>query len=357
MLEAIKPLIDSGLVNEETKAQIQEAWDAKIVEAKNDAKAELREEFAARYAHDKSVMVEALEKMVNSSLKEELEEFVGDKKKLAEERVAFKKFVLSTGKNFQGFLTNRLAEEIKELRTDRKSQAAIIGKLEKFVIESLAEELNDFSKDKKDLAETKVKLMRAAKTKLESVQKQFITRGAKVVKEAITKNLKAELSQFKNDVKLARENMFGRKIYEAFAGEFAVTHLNENTEIQKLRTQLAQKDKVIKESKVELTNKQRLVEGAMRGRVLSELSNTLTGDKKTLMLELLENVQTPKLKSAFDKYLPAVLNNQRPVASVKKTLTEGHREVTGNKTARKAPRVDNEGKNNILEFQRLAGLK
>ena len=247
MLEAIKPLIDSGIVNEDTKLAIQEAWDAKLVEARDAAKAELREEFARRYEHDKSVMVEALDKMVTESLKAELVEFADEKRKLAEDRVAFKQHVSETGRKFNQFLTNKLAEEIVELRTDRKTQMEAIEKLNKFVIRQLAEEIKEFSQDKKDLAETKVKLLANAQVKLESVQKNLIQRSAALIKESVATNLKAELSQFKTDIKEARENMFGRRIFEAFASEFAVTHLNENAEIKKLRSVLEAKDKVIAE--------------------------------------------------------------------------------------------------------------
>ena len=64
MLDAIKPLLDSDLVNEDTRQAIAEQWEAKLVEAKETVRSELREEFAQRYEHDKTVMVEALDKMV-----------------------------------------------------------------------------------------------------------------------------------------------------------------------------------------------------------------------------------------------------------------------------------------------------
>lgn len=352
MLEAIKQLIDSGIVNEDTKTQIQEAWEKRIAEAKEEAKSELRQEFANRYEHDKAVMVEAVEKMVNESLKEEIEEFAKDKKKLAEERVAFKKYVNRTGKQFQNFLVSKLSEEIQELRKDRKIQAVQIGKLEKFVISALAEELTDFAKDQKDLAETKVKLLTTAKAKLEGVRKQFIQRGAQVVKEQVTKNLKAELKQFKNDIKLARENMFGRKIYETFATEFAMTHLNENEEVKKLKQELASKDKVIAESRKVVSEQKTLLEGARRDRTMDDLLGTLTKEKRGIMRELLENVQTPKLKSAFDKYLPAVLSGSRKSASM---LTETRRVVTGDKkTATQAQKT--EDSKDISDIKHLAGL-
>ena len=75
MLDAIKPLLDSGIINESTQTAISEAWETKLTEARETIRAELREEFAGRYEHDKSVMVEALDKMVTESLTAEIAEF------------------------------------------------------------------------------------------------------------------------------------------------------------------------------------------------------------------------------------------------------------------------------------------
>ena len=74
------------------------------------------------------------------------------------------------------------------------------------------------------------------------------------------------------------------------------------------------------------------------------------------MSELLEGVQTAKLQSAYEKYLPAVLNNTaKPAAQPKAMLAESRTEVTGDKTAKtNAERIDS--MNNVVELKRLAGL-
>ena len=46
MFDAIKPLLDSGLINEDTGAQLNEAWEQKLNEARQQVRAELHEEFA-----------------------------------------------------------------------------------------------------------------------------------------------------------------------------------------------------------------------------------------------------------------------------------------------------------------------
>jgi hypothetical protein len=75
------------------------------------------------------------------------------------------------------------------------------------------------------------------------------------------------------------------------------------------------------------------------------------------MSELLESVQTDKLQAAFDKYLPAVLNNgavAKPVAEKKQVMLSESavKEVTGDKAAKTT-----ESDTNVIELRKLAGLK
>ena len=364
MLDAIKPLLDSGIINEETQASLNEAWESKLTEARETIRAELREEFAGRYEHDKNVMVEALDKMVTEQLSAELNEFAEEKKALAEDRVKFKTHMIESAGKFNDFLVTKLAEEINELRSDRKTQTEAVAKLEKFVIHALAEEIKEFDQDKKAVVETKVKLVAEAKQKLAELQGQFVKRSATLVKEAVANNLGSELAQLKEDIQTARENMFGRRLFEAFASEFAVTHLSENKEFAKLKAELETKDQVIAESQKAIAEKEALVESKnrevkvitesiTRKEKLAELFKPLNKEKADVMSSLLEGVQTERLQAAYEKYLPAVLNNSSVKKAEKPVLAESRTEVTGDKSAKD----DADANNNVIEIRRLAGLK
>ena len=368
MFDAIKPLVDSGIINEDTQQAITEAWEARLSEAKETVRSELREEFATRYQHDKQVMVEALDKMVTESLQSELEEFAAEKQKLAEDRVNFKHHMTESSTKFNNFMVTKLAEEIKELREDRKQYENSVAGLEKFVIKQLAEEIQEFEQDKQAVVETKVRLVAGAKQKLAELQKNFIARSAELVKESITNKLESEMTQLKEDIQMARENMFGRQLFEAFASEFAVTHLNENKEIRKLQAIVAAQEQALAEANqhvekatmvVESKDKEiRIIkESTERREVIGNLLSSLNKEKAAVMSELLESVQTAKLQNAFEKYLPAVLNNNaKSVAQPKAMLAESRVEVTGDKSAK--INVDNSDSiNTVVEFKRLAGLK
>jgi len=366
MFDAIKPLVDSGIINEDTSKAINEAWDSKLNEARDIIRAELREEFAQRFEHDKSVMVEALDTMVTEALSEEIKEFKDEKKALAEDRVKFKKHMSESASKFDQFLVTKLASEIKELREDRKQYQNSIATLEKFVVKALAEEIQEFETDKKAVVEARVRLVGEAKQKLGELKAQFIAKSARLVKEAVATNLETELTQLKEDIQVARENMFGRRLFEAFAGEFAVTHLNENKEIAKLQDAVQRREQQLKEAKTIMEKTTMLVEAKEkeiriikesqdRKAKLSDLLKPLNEEKAAVMRDLLESVQTDKLQTAFDKYLPAVLNNSSvKKAAPKAVLSEGRTEVTGDKSAKvSAP----DATTNVIDIKRLAGLK
>jgi hypothetical protein len=367
MLDAIKPLLDSDLVNEETKVQIEEAWKTKMNETRQQVTAELREEFARRYEHDKSVMVKALDRMVTENLTAEIGQIAEEKQKLAEDRAKFVTQMKETSGNFDKFLVKKLAEEIKELHSDRETQKDVVEKLEKFVVAQLAEEIKDFQADRQDVAETKVKLVTEAKQKFAEIKSNFIKKSADVVKESVNKHLKGELSQLREDIESAKENTFGRKIFEAFATEFGTSYLNENQTIKKLeklakdtKEQLAEATKVIAE-KDQLIEKKSdevniITESMARKETMNSLLKPLNKEKASIMTDLLESVQTDKLQSAFDRYLPAVLNGEKTKSVNKEVITENKTVETGNKKLKTNPTVEKDD-SNIIKLRLLAGLK
>ena len=365
MLDAIKPLLDSNLITEETRQEINEAWEAKLNEAREQARAELREEFAQRYEHDKSVMVEALDKMVTEGLAAEIAQVAAEKRSLAEDRVKFQSKMKESAQKFNGFLVTKLAEEIGELRKDRKMHTEGLAKLENFMVHALAREIQEFAADKRDVVETKVRLVREARAKLEGLKTRFVKESAQKMSQAVSKHLKAELTQLQEDIKVARENNFGRRIFEAYAAEFGATHLNEKAEVRKLYAMLEAKNKqlakaveISQQAKVVVESKEREIrmikESNQRQDLMQELLAPLNKEKAEVMRNLLESVQTSRLKNAFEKYLPAVLEDRSVKAS--KVITENVSVATGDKTVPSSPQEDSDAKSNVIDLKRLAGL-
>jgi len=362
MLDALKTLFENDVVTEEVRAEIEEAWEAKIKENRQQATAELREEFAQKYEHDKQTMVEAIDSMLSERLQAEIAEFAEDRKQLAEAKAKYAVKMRENADLMKGFVMDQLGKEISELHEDQKATANKFAQLEEFVVEALAREIAEFYEDKKDLAETKVRLIKEAKKHLGRVRSDFITKSAGLVSETVDRTLSKEIGQLKEDIEEARRNDFGRKLFEAFASEYSNSYLNEKSETAKLMKVVQVKEKQLAEAKAfaakakqlaesTANEKTRLVEASERKDIISELTTPLSKDQREIMMDLLESVQTNRLKSQFDKYLPAVIDGKTPAK--RKALTEG-KEITGNREQTNSSiKADD---SNVIELRRLAGL-
>ena len=363
MLDIVKQLFENNVISEEIKSEIESAWESRIQENRDQVTATLREEFAQKYEHDKGAMVEAVEAMLTDRLTAELGELAEDRQGLIEARAKYTKKMKSDSKAMESFVLQNLKKELAELHEDRKAVAGNVAKLESFIVDALAKEIAEFHSDKKDLAETKVRLVRESKAKFEQVKKDFVSRSAKIIEETVAKGLRSEMVQLREDIDAARRNDFGRRIFESFASEFAASHLNEKSETAKLLKAVAMKQAELEEAAKVVADAQSLVESkdrelrllkenAQRKEVMSELLGPLSGDKRTVMGELLESVQTEKLRTAFDKYIGSVMNGGTPA---KKVLSEA-KEITGNKQAQSTSGQE-EKTAEIFDIRRLAGLK
>ena len=332
MIDAISKLVESGAISEDVQKGIQEAWDSKVKENREQVGAELREEFAKRYEHDKANMIEAIDKMMNEKLSEEITKFVEDRKALAQEKIAYKENVGKHSAKLESFILSKLNEELKELHGDRKGVHENFKKMEEFVVNALAKEIKEFHEDKKGVVETKVKLVAEAKKQMAKMKEAFITRSAKVVESAVNKKLAEELKSLKEDITSAREINFGKKIFEAFASEYQNSYLNEKSESAKLMRVVDETTLKLKDAEKAVEEKQAVIESKdaeskrqadlmERKEKMAEMLKPLGKNKSEVMSQLLESVQTANLQASFDKYLPHVMAD-KPVVSEKKVISE-----------------------------------
>ena len=333
MIDAISKLVESGAISEDVRNSIQEAWDSKIKENKEVVGAELREEFAKRYEHDKANMIEAIDKMMNEKLSEEITKFVEDRKALAQEKIAYKENVGKHSAKLESFILNKLSEELKELHSDRKGVHENFKKMEEFVVGALAKEIKEFHEDKKGVVETKVKLVAEAKKQMAKMKEAFITRSAKVVENAVNTKLAEELKSLKEDITAARTVNFGKKIFEAFASEYQNSYLNEKSETAKLMKVVDETTMKLKDAEKAVEEKQAVIESKEaeskrqadlmeRKEKMAEMLKPLGKEKSEVMSQLLESVSTAKLEASFNKYLPHVMADKAVTREGAKVLSE-----------------------------------
>ena len=363
MLDALKTLFENNVISGEIKESIEMAWDAKIAENREQVTHQLREEFAQKYEHDKDVMIEAVNRMISDTIRDEIVEFAEDRKSLAEMKVKYAKKMANDTSVMKEFVTRQLASEVRELHEDQVAMAGKFGTLEQFVVEALAQEITEFYKDKQELANTKVRLVREGREQIKKVKQEFVQRAAVMVESVVNKTLRSEMSSLKEDIETARRMDFGRKLFEAFAAEYQTSYLNEKSETAKLLKVIDMKDlalqeaadAVVKAEKI-LESKQaeiaKLHESQERKEIMSELLAPLNSEQRSIMHELMESVKTSKLNESFEKYLPAVIAGNAP--QKKQALVEA-KEITGNKISN--TNRSSEDDSNIIDIRKLAGLK
>ena len=362
-------LLEGAGLSSEATTTIQEAWESNLAEARETITAELREEFAQRFEHDKGLIVEAMDNFISTSMQKEMAELAEDKKELRSQTVGYRRAVKEHVQVLDKFVTQAVAKEVRELRADRTRVQEHVNQLDKFVGQQLAEELSEFHEDKKALVEHKVKMIREGKQELATAKRNFIRKAAKAVEGSVNRVIKEEVKSLRTDITAARENDFGRRIFEAFATEYNTSYLNELKEIRAVQKKLARTNKALSESrkqlasrdkKVQLTESQLRVaqDRFARKEKLDSLTKNLGKEKKEIMLDLLESAKTENLDATFKKYLNSVLDGQKPGNRAKKTLRESvTKEHTGNRRApAKAVANDSADVVEIDMLRKLAGL-
>jgi hypothetical protein len=403
MEKEIKDLLENEVLGEDVRAALQEAFDNKIklLEQK------LQEDYAARYDNDKAVLVEAMGKMLDDSIRSELSEFAVDRSAMITQRAKLSRSVAESKKAYVAkmsehikllneFMARTIKQEIVEFQSDRKNLVkqrqqmagelqsvkesnsrelkARISKLEGFVLKQLSEEMAEFHADKTALVEQRVKLANEGKRKIAEAQSKFITRASTAVDKTLNEVIRSELSQWRDDIKVARENNFGRRIFESVAAEYMASYLSEGSEVKSLTRKLQEQEAALVEARDALQEKSSLVEAAnkqanaatsrlQRFTVLNELLAPLDRGKKAVMAEMLKDIKTTHLKEAFTRYLPTVVNGNN--VSSKATLSETKQNkpvsvaVTGDRTntLTKAVLEETQQSNDLGEILHLAGIK
>lgn len=370
-----KFLAESGLPKE-VQTTLLEAWETKLSEARDEVseqvRAELREEFSKKFNHDKEVMIESMQQFLESSVKEELAELAEDKKQLSTAAVSYRNKVSENLKKFNDFLIETLSQEIKEHRADSSAQKNNLKMFESFALEAMAKEVKEIREDRLTLSAQRVKLIAEGKKHIAEAKKQFLKSAAQKVEEGVNKQLTQEIQRFRSEINEARQNEFGKKIFEAFASEYMTSYLNDNSVVSEFKAELnSLKDQLV-EAQNKLAEKDTLLETAntqakvatdrlLREKTMATLLSPLPREKKNIMVELLETVKTENLERVFNKYLPAVLQETHKidVKTNSKPLTEGvARTKTTEKTGDRVVLTESQDDamvSEIEELRRLAG--
>lgn len=326
MEELLKKLLESELLDTETV----DALKKKISEIESLAEARAAKKFEQVYNEDKQKLIAAMDLMISEGIKKTVEEFAAERKSL-------NKIAAQTAKAAAN------ATKIAEDKAARK-----VAALKIMIENNLEKELTEFREDRKSERAAVVKVIREARLKATKDREAFVKRGAVVLETVIEDMLGKKMKELAADIKAARRNDFGRRIFESVAAEFRSTFYNENAEAKKLARALAetrQKLSVLESKTTKLVSSaqneakdakrraQKLQEQIERSKTMNELLRPLNGDARKQMKVILESQPTAALRGSYKKFLPEVMASGRPLLENKRReqprleLKEGNRKI------------------------------
>lgn len=251
------------------------------------------------------------------------------------------------------------AELIEQYTKDRE---ALVENVEQQVSKLLAEELTELKDDISAFRDLEVE---AAANLVEAKKELAVQLGTELdqlvehLDNFLEERLTDELNELQEDLREARENQFGRKIFESFMSEFNRSFVDEESLFKKLSVM---EDKLA-DAESRLFEAEQATRKATRVKKLDEVLAPLTGVKREQMALILKNVETDKLQEAYNRFVGRILKEE--TAAPRKPLTESTAKPTTVKTGDATQEVVTEATKpdvqkpspTTIRMLNLAGLK
>jgi len=356
MDEALKKLLSSEVLSEETKKALTAAFQNSIKLVEAEAEKRVRGELVQQFKDSEKDLHEAMEKWMASEIAPHVKEL----KEGTEEVAAMKKT-----------LAERASGIEKALKTEYTKRVNVIESAVEQIIKKEMSELHD---DVRTNRRAYLSAINESKTRYARMEEELKKKTALVLEMFLEKTVKDMLGELRNEIKAANEADFGREIFEAFNSVYRRHFFNTNTEVR----DLAAKTKALSESnvKIKIEAKKRvdeavqqaaiataahkkLTESVALARTRTHLLSTLKGDARNKMRTVLEScTSVDAMKRNFSKFLPEFLN-EGTVPSQKKTITEKTIRLRTGDSQESKPSLTEEVEvedSDLVDIRRLAGM-
>lgn len=225
----------------------------------------------------------------------------------------------------EAFKTQVREETSMEVRSELAEQwiserDELIGKVDTFVAEALTKELSELKGDIErfrdleaefaaKLVEEKHKLAGEVATELDALVDK--------IDAFFEMRLAAEIEELKEDLEVVKQNEFGRRMFEAFASEYAKNYVDEDA----VQSKLSVAEQKLQDAEKALAESEERVAKMLRESKMEQILSPLTGKKREQMAMILKNVDTTRLEESY-KYFIGRIMKEEEAAPAAKPLTE-----------------------------------
>lgn len=280
---------------------------------------------------------------------------------------------------------NEAVEEVKEITTTEVKaelaeqwiieRDALIEAIDSKVTEFLNDEFVELKEDInrfRDLEVEYAEKLTESKAQMSSELEGDMAQLVEKIDSFMEIRLTSELSELREDIQVQKQNVFGRKIFEAVAKEFEDNYSKDDdmsNTLAETKTRLSDTETALKESESKLAKIE-------RANKLTEVLSFLTGRKREVMEAILKNVSTSQLNEGYKTFIGRVLKETdesdegkevikedataKKVALKKRKLPENLKVITGDDET-KLNEEELESKTQLSEsaksdLRKLAGL-
>ena len=345
-----------GIKDEEAKRLFESFMNSKVEEIRNQARAEAYETVKKQFDLDKKALVESAEKLINESItngqkkmdvqrkaliqeKLKLQEATNSvKKHIADEKMSLKesnnqkldatikKMIEAKDaeiKSLRGkvvkFVNECVKTEVLKTRGKQRQMNESINEMQKFVQEQVMQQAREHREEMKSIDKLKHDLVVESQTKYRQEISKALKDMASKVESFVNESVKKEITQFRKDIKNARQNNFGKGIFEAFAKEYGKQFFNSDKmasdmvkiarkKQEGLKKIVESANAKIKSQEAEIKALRAAKDTAIREKIINEAANALPASKRDTLKMMVKGVPTEQLQDKVNSYVSIIMN-------------------------------------------------
>ena len=364
-----------NITSADAKNAFNELMKEKVAEIRKEIRQEVYEELSKQSKQDKEQIIESMNQLTNATIAEEKKKNDIHRKNLIKEKLALKEAksniekqladktalikeeynkklnesVESIRKEYaekqdkfikkaSDFLNENVKREVLEMKNDKKQLSESLEKFSKFISEQVDEQVKATKKEMNSLDNLRVRLVKESSEKLANAKKKFFMEASEKMEKFTNNAVARELKEFRQDIAESRKNNFGKKLFEAFAREYAVKFFNEDKVVKSMlesvkanQNKLLHTNKVLEkqlsEAKEQNKNLNIVNNKLTRDKIINESIAHLTKDKQEMIRNLIKEVPTNQLNESIKKFIPMILSNSSSnlINKNEKVLKEGRK--------------------------------
>ena len=206
-------------------------------------------------------------------------------------------------------LRDEIGELAADMRQERRRMRIMESKVETFISDEISSQVAALEEERQGLESSRRLVERDRRKVLESARREFLADAGHRVSEFVERVLREEIEEMRVDIAAARENEFGRRIFEAVAAEFRTSIFNEESQMSDYENEIVALQEEVRKRDGAIARRDREIAEGERRLVVSELTAPLSSKQRKLMEKLLEGVPTEELEGKFSECIKDVLES------------------------------------------------